>query len=72
MVKQLILATTLVFVNNPEAISFVRDILNFIMLAKYILHFDKMLAYIVYTLYRVDKTKKKTLSNQHTTTLIGI
>ena len=46
MVKQLIyLATLLLILKNVEAIYYAHSILDFIMLAQYILHNDRTLAY---------------------------
>ena len=41
----------------PEGIQFAQAILDFIMLAQYVLHDNKMLHYIEHALYRLKKTK---------------
>lgn len=40
-----------------EAIQYVRNILNIIIIAQYILHDEETLCYIKYILYRLEKTK---------------
>ena len=57
MAKQVIVsATPLLIHNTPEAIQYSWVILDFIMLAQYISHDNKMLRYIEYVLYRLKKT----------------
>ena len=43
--------------DTPEAIQCARAILNFTMLAQYVLYNDKTLFYIEHTLYKLEKTK---------------
>ena len=43
--------------NAPEAIQCAYAILDFIMLAQYVLHDNKTLRYMEYALYRLEKTK---------------
>ena len=58
MVKQLIVAATLLLIHNaPEAIQCAQAILDFTMLAQYVLHDDETLRYIEHALYRLEKTK---------------
>lgn len=58
MAKQLILTATLLLIhNNPKAIHCVCAILDFMMLAHYMLYNDKTLAYMKYILYKLEKTK---------------
>lgn len=58
MLKQLIPAgTPLLIQNNLEAIHCACIILDFMILAKYILHVDKTLTYVEHTLYIYNKTK---------------
>ena len=58
MVKQPIVAATLLLIHDaPEAIQYARAILDFIMLAQYVLHNNKTLCYIKHALYRLEKTK---------------
>ena len=58
MVKQLIVAVmSLLIHNTPEAIHHIRAILDFTMLAQYVLHDIKMLRYIEYKLYKPEKIK---------------
>ena len=49
--------TSLLIHNAPEAIQFVQAILDFTILAWYILHDNETLRYIDYALYRLEKTK---------------
>ena len=58
MVKQLIMAATPLLIHDaPETIQYARTILDFTILAKYILHDDKTLRYEEHALYRLKKTK---------------
>ena len=58
MIKQLIMATThLLIYNTPETIQYARAILDFKMLAKYILHNNKTLCFIEHILYRLERRK---------------
>ena len=58
MVKQLIVAAILLLIHDtPEAIQYAQLILDFIMLAQYILHDNKLLRYMEYALYKLEKTK---------------
>ena len=58
MVKQLIVAATPLLIHDaPEAIQCARTILDFTMLAQYVLHDDETLRYIEHALYRLEKTK---------------
>ena len=57
MVKQLIMMITpLLIYDTIEIIQCARVILDFTMLAQYILHDEKMLHYIKHALYRLKKT----------------
>ncbi len=57
MVKQLIAAATFLLIyNSPEAIQYTRAILDFTILAQYVLHDDKTLQYMEHALYRLEKT----------------
>lgn len=47
----------LLIYDTPEKIHYTQTILDFIMLAVYVLHNQKMLRYIEYILYRCEKTK---------------
>ena len=47
----------LLIYDAPEAIQYARAILDFTILAQYILHDNKMLHYIKHTLYKLEKTK---------------
>ena len=52
------MAAMLLLINNtPETIQCTCAILDFIMLAQYILYDDKMLCYVEHALYRLEKTK---------------
>ena len=58
MVKQLVIvAIPLLVQNAPEAIQCAQASLNFTILARYVLHDNKMLRYIEHALYRLEKTK---------------
>ena len=58
MVKQLVVAAIPLLIQNaPEAIQYSRAILDFTMLAQYVLHDDKTLQYMEHALYRLGKTK---------------
>ncbi len=58
MVKQLIVAATpLLIYDAPETIQCARAILNFTMLAQYVLHDEETLRYMEHALYRLKKTK---------------
>ncbi len=58
MVKQLIVAATPLLIHYaPKAIQCARAILDFTMLAQYILHDDKTLRYMEHALYRLENTK---------------
>ena len=58
IVKQLIAEATLLLMQDaPEAIHCARAILDFTMLAQYLLYNNKTLFYMKYALYRLDKTK---------------
>ena len=58
MVKQLVVAATLLLIQNtPEAIQCARAILDFTMLAQYVSHDDETLRYMEHALYRLEKTK---------------
>ena len=58
MIKKLIVTATLLLIHNtPEAIQYTRAILNFIILAQYVLHDNKTLHYMEYALYRLNKIK---------------
>ena len=58
MVKQLIVAVTpLLIYDAPEAIQCAQAILDFTMLAQYVLHDEETLRYIEHALYRLEKTK---------------
>ena len=58
MVKKLIIATTPLLIQDVlEIIYYTCVILNFTMLACYLLHNNKIFSYIEYILYRLDKTK---------------
>ena len=58
------MATTLLLIYNaPEIIQYAWTILNFKMLAQYILNDNKTLYYIEHALYRLEKTK--TVSKHH-------
>ena len=58
MIKQLVIAVTFLPIQNtPKAIQYSRAILNFTILAQYVLHDDKTLWYMKYALYRLEKTK---------------
>ena len=65
MVNQLIIvATSLLIQNTPEAIYCACVIFNFTMLVQYLLHNNKTLLCIDHALYRLDKTKI-TFENHH-------
>ncbi len=49
--------TPLLIHDAPEAIQYARAILDFTMLAQYILHDEETLRYIEHALYRLEKTK---------------
>ncbi len=58
MVKQLIVAATPLLIHDaPEAIQCPRAILDFTILAQYVLHDEETLHYIELALYRLEKTK---------------
>ncbi len=58
IVKQLIVvATPLLIHDAPEAIQCTRAILDFIMLAQYVLYNEETLRYMEHALYRLEKTK---------------
>ncbi len=58
MVKQLIATTIpLLIYDTPEAIQYAWAIFHFTILGQYILHDDKMLRYMEYALYKLEKTK---------------
>ena len=58
MVKQLIIAATLLLIQDAlKTIYCTRAIIDFIMIALYLLHDNKKLFYINHALYRLDKTK---------------
>ncbi len=58
MVKQLIVATTPLLIHDaPEAIQYARVILDFTILAQYVLHDKETLRYMEHALYRLEKTK---------------
>ncbi len=58
MVKQMIVtATPLLIHDAPEAIQCARAILNFTMLAQYVLHDNETLRYMEHALYRLENTK---------------
>ena len=58
MVKYLIaVVTPLLMQDALEAIYYTRAILDFTMLAQYLLHNNKRLFYMEHALYRFDKTK---------------
>ena len=52
------MATKLLLVYDaPEAIQYAQAILDFTMLAQYVLHNDKTLCYIKHALYKLENTK---------------
>ena len=56
--KQLITTATLSLIQDiPNAIYYIYAILDFNMLAQYLLYNNKTFLYIDHTLYRLDKTK---------------
>ena len=58
MIKQLIVAAMLLLIYDaPEVIQSTRAILDFIILAQYVLHDEETLRYIKHALYRLEKTK---------------
>lgn len=58
MVKQLIMATTLILIyDNLEVIQYPGAILDFIILAQYISHDDETLCYMEHILYRLKNSK---------------
>ena len=58
MVKQQIMAATPLLIHDaPEAIQFAQAILDFTILARYVLHDEKTLCYIKHALYKLEKTK---------------
>ena len=58
MVKQLIVASTLLLIHDaPEAIQCTQAILDFTILAQYVLHDEETLCYMEHALYRLEKTK---------------
>ncbi len=58
MVKQLTVAATPLLIHDaPEAIQYARVILDFTILAQYVLYDKEMLRYIEHALYRLEKTK---------------
>ena len=58
MVKQLVVATTPLLIQNaPEAIQYAWTILYFTMLAQYVSNNDEMLRFMEHALYRLEKTK---------------
>ncbi len=58
MVKQLIVATMpLLIYDASEAIQYTWIILDFIILAQYVLHNEEMVRYTEHALYRLEKTK---------------
>ena len=50
-------ATPLLIYDAPKAIQCAQAILNFTMLAQYVLHDEETLRYIEHALYRLEKTK---------------
>ena len=50
-------ATFLLIHDAPKTIQYTQIITNFTILAKYVLHDEKMLQYIEHVLYRLKKTK---------------
>ncbi len=50
-------AMSLLIFNAPEAIQYVWTILDFTILAQYILHDNEILRYIKHILYRLQNTK---------------
>ncbi len=58
MVKQLIIAATLLLIQDaPKIVHYTRVILDFIILAEYPSHNNETLSYMEHTLYRLDKIK---------------
>ncbi len=58
MIKQLIATAMLLLIHNAsEAIQYAQVILDFTILAQYVLYNDKTLWYMKHTLYRLEKTK---------------
>ena len=58
MVKQLIVATTLLLIYDAlEPIQYTQAILDFTILAQYISHDNKTLRHIQHVLYKLKKTK---------------
>lgn len=58
MIKKLITATTLLFIENaPKSIYCIRSIFNFIIFAQYPLHNNEAHFYLDHTLYKLDKIK---------------
>ncbi len=58
MVKQLIIAAiSLLIPDTPKAIQYIWTILDFTMLAQYVLHDEKTLCYMEHALYKLEKTK---------------
>ncbi len=58
IVKQLIVAATPLLIHDaPKTIQCARAILDFIILAQYVLHNEETLRYIEHELYRLEKTK---------------
>ena len=58
MVIKLVMAITLLLIYDAlEAIQYAQAILDFTMLAQYVLHDHKMLHYMEYILYRLENTK---------------
>ena len=58
MIKLIIVAATSLLVDdNSETIQYTQAILDFTILAKYILHNNKTLCYIKRVLYRLEKTR---------------
>ncbi len=50
-------ALTLMIHDAPEAIQYAQAILDFTMLAQYVLHNNKTLYYMEHALYRLENTK---------------
>ena len=58
MVKQLIIAAMLLLIHNVlETIQYARIILDFTMLAQYVLYDNETFRYIEHALYKREKTK---------------
>ena len=58
IVRQLIVASTPLLIHDaPEAIQCARAILDFTMIAQYVLHDEETLRYMEHALYKLKKTK---------------